>query len=209
MEIIDQGMKHYVTQTEHASRSLVGLISVEQLALSRAIVNLKKATAKFKVDYQVFTANEFHSAANYYYAQMVQAHKIKAEAGEAISEITAEIDAKSASISALSGALLQIAKQGISLIYTHPGSAPQGDDLSGISIKEIIWEGRNQTMHYENPKRISNHVVDLFERIDAVRNDGIVWDPKNKINYAFEIITFLGWFEWEQYKQHMCSISKL
>lgn len=201
-------MKDYVEQTEHASRSLIDLISADQQALSEANDKLKRATAKFEINHQVFIASEFHPAANHYHTQLTSAHKEKEEVERKVSIITAEIDAKSASISALSGALLQLAKQGISLTYGRPENTPKGEDISDIPVKEIIWEGRNQSTHYENPKEVSDKVVDLFARIDAVRDNGVSWEPRNRINYAFDVIRFLGWLDWSCYERHMISMRK-
>src|SRR5699024_231656 len=135
-----------------------------------------------------------------------RAHQAKAELEVEVKILADSLDAKSASIAALSGALLQIAKQRISLVYGKPHNAPRGAKISEVLVKDIIWEGRNQSIHYENPREISDHVVDLFRRINDVRNDGISWAPRIKYNYAFEIINFLGWLDWSQFEDHMLSI---
>lgn len=199
-------MKNYIVQTEHATRALVDLIAADYKALADANGALRGATAHFDVQYQVFLANEFHTAANHYHAQMARAHQAKADVDAEVRSLSALIDAKSASIAALSGALLQVAKQGLSVVYGKPPNAPKGAEILGLLVKDIIWEGRNQSIHYENPKEISDAVVELFGRIDGARNDGVSWDPRSQYNYAFDIINFLGWLDWKQFKGHMLSI---
>tara|TARA_R100000306_G_scaffold22295_2_gene25829 strand:- start:5279 stop:5914 length:636 start_codon:yes stop_codon:yes gene_type:complete len=199
-------MKDYVSQTAHATRALVDLIAADHKALNHAYGTLRGATEKFDFQYQTFLANAFHTAANHYHGQMARAHQGKAVADEEVRILAALIDAKSASIAALSGALLQIAKQGLSVIYGKPQNSPRGAEVSGLLVKDVIWEGRNQSIHYENPKEISKAVVDLFERIDGARNDGISWDSRSQYNYAFDVIKFLGWLDWKQFEGHMLSV---
>ena len=199
-------MKNYISQTEHATRSLVDLIAADHKALENTSRALRDATAKFDVRHQIFLANEFHTAANHYHAQMARAHQAKAVIDADVKFLVDSIDAKSASIAALSGALLQVAKQGISVVYGKPQNAPRGAEVSGMLVKDTIWEGRNQSIHYENPKEISDAVVDLFRRIDGIRNDGVSWDPRSQYNYAFDIVNFLGWLDWKQFEGHMLSI---
>jgi hypothetical protein len=109
-------------------------------------------------------------------------------------------------VAALSGAILQIAKQGISLRYGKPYNAPDGDNIGGVLIKDIIWEGRNQSIHYGNPKEVSDNVVTLFANLDTIRSDGNTWDAKSKINFAFEIVKFLGWRTYSDFEDHLKSI---
>jgi hypothetical protein len=203
-------MKKYLEEISHAASSLIDLIWFDFDKLEERNSQLKALTAEFDVKHQVFLANEFHPAANFYHAQMAKAHegiaKPKAELEREIIDVLVSIDAKSASISALSGAILQIAKQCISLKYGKPKSAPAGKDIDGILIKEIIWEGRNQSIHYENPNEISGNVVALFAKLDSIRGDGVTWDAMSKTNFAFEIVQFLGWRTYSDFEKHLKSL---
>lgn len=200
-------MKRYLQETRFAASSLIEIIWSDFAKLEVIDAQLKVLTNEFEFKRQVFLANEFHPAANHYHAQAAQAYagmsESKIEFENKVHGLTESIEAKSASISALSGAILQLAKQCISLRYGRPQNAPDGPDVDGISVKEIIWEGRNQSIHYENPKEISDGVVGLFKRLDASRNDGVVWNPRSQINFAFEVVSFLGWSTYENYERHM------
>lgn len=203
-------MKKYLEEISHAASSLIELIWSDCDKLEEHNSRLKALTAEFDVKYQVFLANEFHPAANFYHTQMAKAHegiaKPKVELEREIMDVSETIDAKSASISALSGAILQIAKQCISLKYGKPQNAPVGEDISGTLIKQIIWEGRNQSIHYENPNEISDNVVTLFAKLDSIRGDGVIWDARSKTNFAFEIVQFLGWRTYSDFEKHLESL---
>ncbi len=203
-------MKKYLQETKFAASSLIKLIWADYEDLENLNTQLKKLTAEFDIRYQIFLANEFHPAANHYHAQMAKSYECmaqpKAELESEIKKISESIDAKSASIAALSGAILQIAKQCISLRYGKPQNAPNGDDIGGVFIKDIVWEGRNQSIHYENPKDISDKVVALFTKLDAIRADGNTWDARSQTNFAFEIVNFLGWRTYDDFEVQLKSI---
>ncbi|QJD59766.1 hypothetical protein HG264_13055 [Pseudomonas sp. gcc21] len=199
-------MQKYIDETKFATSSLIDLIWEDFASLENLNAELKRLTAEFNVKYQVFMANEFHPAANYYHAQMAKVAQPKRELENHIKEVSQSIDAKSVSIAALSGALLQIAKQCISLRYGKPQNAPDGENIGGVLVKDIIFEGRNQSIHYENPKEISVNVINLFGKLDAIRNDGVVWDARSQVNFAFEIVRLLGWRTHNDFVDHLKSI---
>lgn len=203
-------MNKYLEEIKYAASSLIELIWADFDKLEECNVRLEALTDEFNAKYQIFLENEFNPAANFYHAQMAKVQqgvvKPKAELEKEIEDVSESIDAKSASIAALSGAILQIAKQCISLKYGKPKSAPIGENIKGILIKDIIWEGRNQSIHYENPKEISDNVVNLFSKLDAARGDGSTWDARSQVNFAFEVVGFLGWCTYSDFEKHLKSL---
>jgi hypothetical protein len=65
---------------------------------------------------------------------------------------------------AQSGSILQYAKQGISLVHHGPAGCPAGRTLHGQSLKNIIWQSRNQAMHWDEGK-FSQAVQDCFQAL--------------------------------------------
>lgn len=61
-----------------------------------------------------------------------------------------KLNAHKFSLVALSGSILQYAKQGISLKYGDRNTCPPGRIIGGQELKEIIWQGRNQALHWED-----------------------------------------------------------
>ncbi len=55
-------------------------------------------------------------------------------------------------ISVAAGAILQIAKQALSIRYGQRMNAPEGRKVSGTWVRDLIWHGRNQAMHYEETR---------------------------------------------------------
>jgi hypothetical protein len=89
-------MKKYLEEISHAASSLIDLIWFDFDKLEERNSQLKALTAEFDVKHQVFLANEFHPAANFYHAQMAKAHegiaKPKAELEREIMDVLVSSD---------------------------------------------------------------------------------------------------------------------
>ncbi len=103
----------------------------------------------------------------------------------------AKVEARSFSVAALSGNLLQYAKQGLSLRYgKNRDGCPVGRVLAGLPAHEIMWQGRNQAMHWEegNPHL---PVVRCFEQLAC--NADVSFSRYRERSLAFEVVNLLGW----------------
>jgi hypothetical protein len=50
------------------------------------------------------------------------------------------------------GALLQISKQALSIAHGKRENAPTGSRISSTCVRDLIWHGSNQSMHYEETR---------------------------------------------------------
>lgn len=106
-------------------------------------------------------------------------------------KLTDSLAAKELSTSALAGSLLQFAKQGISLQYGRQKTAcPIGRNIGSQGIAEVIWQGRNQALHWEDGA-FSKPVQDCFTAL-AAEIDPVFGDYANRC-FAFDIVCLLGW----------------
>jgi hypothetical protein len=128
-----------------------------------------------------------------------RAYDIRAQ----IHSLTQSIADKRESTTALCGALLQIAKRGITsatgpqMVISGPGRL-----VSGLPLERIIWEGRNQSMHHESPLREAGRL--LFAHL-AGQYYGH-FDAGAGRDLAREVINLLGWSNLATYVADMESI---
>jgi hypothetical protein len=116
-------------------------------------------------------------------------------------EIESRLNAHELSIAALSGSLLQYAKQGISLQYGNKRTGcPQGRVIAGIDLHDVIWQGRNQSIHWEDGS-FHNPTENCFQTL-AQNLDPIFNDYKNR-NMAFAIVKALNWKSVDDFKNDM------
>src|ERR1700730_14801896 len=65
---------------------------------------------------------------------------------------------------AQSGSLLQYAKQGISLVHHGLAACPDGRLIGSQSVKNVIWQGRNQAIHWDEGN-FKRPVVNCFRTL--------------------------------------------
>lgn len=115
--------------------------------------------------------------------------KARLHAENVYAALVAQMTTHGFSVDSLSGALLQIAKQGISLVHGGRGPVP-GRPIGTQSLGTVIWEGRNQAMHWDSGT--------LHQRVElCFQTLATDVDPKfsdyAKRSLAFDIVELLGW----------------
>ena len=106
-------------------------------------------------------------------------------------QIVQRIAVREFSAAALSGSLLQYGKQGISLHYGKQRTGcPDGRLIAGIPLSELIWQGRNQALHWEDGA-FHGPTTTCFEHL--ARNADPVFAGFKDRSMAFEVIELLGW----------------
>ncbi len=199
-------MHQYIRDTRYAAEGLVGLIA-RDAAVYEALKEQHKAAAAEDAYYlAAFQAREMGPDANYWYAKRHEAGVAMTGLAAELCELENSIADKRQSVSALSGALLQLAKQGISSVHKRPDNCPNGRKVFGIYIKWLIWAGRNQAIHYENPDDVRQKTQEVFAGINSARSLEDTMDPLAQINWAYEVVSSLGWMEYERYEADMISL---
>ena len=134
--------------------------------------------------------------------------KMFAQCREAVLEVirlSSAIRDRELATQALCGALLQIAKQGISTVHRRPQNCPDGRFIGTQPIKNVIWQGRNQTMHYDDVRGLDPPVIACFQRLDADLSrtfSALV----HSTNLATHVIDILGWHTYEAYEKDMTTL---
>ncbi|HFU7072906.1 TPA: hypothetical protein ACGN07_005660 [Bacillus cereus] len=118
------------------------------------------------------------------------------------------LKAANGTVEALSGAVLQIAKQGISIVH---GSSKFDCEKVGCkefgsaTLLDVIWEGRNQSMHFEE-RKFSEEVDFCFESLSSVKS--VFAKYKDNKNMAHEIIKLLKCGNYEDFRKDMMSFKR-
>lgn len=104
------------------------------------------------------------------------------------------------SVSALSGSLLQFGKQGISLHFgKNRDGCPDGRILAGMPLHEIIWQARNQALHWEEGS-FHPPVEACFQ---ALLKTDLVFSQYKYRSLAYEIIVLLGWKSFDDFRRDL------
>lgn len=105
---------------------------------------------------------------------------------------------------ALASTLLQIGKQGISIVHGGIDTAPNGRRVGSQPLKEVIWQGRNQALHWEDGS-FSNRVDNCFATLN-IEIGGHYADYKNR-NMAFDLIRDLDWTDYASFERDLLTLA--
>lgn len=93
-------------------------------------------------------------------------------------------------INIAAGSILQIARQAISMQHHRLSECPTGRCISGFYVKDLIWYGRNQSMHYEAALIMATRPF-----IERLEEELPVRFPRREpaTSHAKAILDLLGW----------------
>lgn len=121
-----------------------------------------------------------------------------------LDELEARLASREFSFSALSGTLLQYAKQGLSASFRESANWPDGRLVGTQHLKTIILESRNQSAHWEEGSP-SQRVERCFETLIA--DMGSKFGEYKTKNLAFEVVSMLGWRSYVDFRNDLLSMS--
>ncbi len=203
-------MHQYLQDTAFAAQSLFRLATDEANQLKDFTEKLPPLEQQLKVhqwDFQTSDLNEDFSD-----AYVMAAYGRAAKAGQEVerlkvhvAELQASVGTRQHSIQAIAGSILQVAKQGISLVHGGLAAAPSGRMLGSLAIRDIIWQARNQSMHYEEGT-YKKALADLFSTLETEQGPQFSLTIHAKQNRAKQVLDALGWSNYDSYLQDMQSL---
>ena len=117
-----------------------------------------------------------------------------------VDDLNQKIQVREFSRSAMSASVLQYAKQGISIVHGGLQPCPNGRGVGSQPLKTIIWQGRNQSLHWEegNPRQ---PVIDCFDQLAI--DFGDEFTPYKTSNLAFNVVRILEWKTYDSFESDM------
>lgn len=199
-------MHQYISDTEFAVTHLAEALVFDRAELAR--LEEKQAAALSKEGYFdiAFLQRQMHPAANFWYGQLMEAQGERSALDSEIAQIQASLLDKRFSLSALASALLQIGKQGISVVRRYPANCPNGRAVCGVPLKWAIWAGRNQALHYEEPRLVNNDTQNYLRLMGQNGGSALLLDSRAEVSLALPVLEQLGWFTFEAYRDDMQSL---
>ncbi len=205
-------MNQYLIDTKFAAKSLIDTIHHEENQLSELTNQFDKLKKVFDHLFWDYSTADIHEDFNdlqvqHKYTQMAkfaEDNDLKGKKAE-LDSLAKSILAKKDSMNSLSMSLLQIAKQGISTVHGKPSNCPAGRAIGTETLKNVIWQGRNQSIHYEegNPNK---KVKDCFLNLANDFGDEFDLTIDYTANKARKIIDLLNWNVYKNYEHDMISL---
>lgn len=196
-------MHSYISSTEFAVSHLTKALVVYRTELTELEADLTAALAKEAYFDIAFMQRQMHPSANYWYGQLREAQGQRSVLDSEIALIQARLLDKKFSLSALASALLQIGKQGISVVRGNPASCPDGRIVCGEPLKWVIWAGRNQALHYEEPGKINEETQNRLQSMGQNGGDALLLNARAGESLALLVVEHLEWLSFDAYRDDM------
>ena len=208
-------MKTYLANIEYAVKKLFEAINHEEDEFINLITKREAALREpeflknlgwehdLQEDFdQTRVMTFFHRAAQ---AREKLPKRLK-EIDQEIIEITDNIRLHSESTKILCGSLLQFAKQGISIVHKNLSACPIGRNIGQETLKNIILQGRNHALHYEESPNHNQQVKQCFKNLEDF---GLRFclDNQPGENLSKGIIHLLGWSGYSTFEEDMLLLS--
>lgn len=106
------------------------------------------------------------------------------------------------SVQVACGALLQLAKQGISAAHGSRDAAPSGRKVGRQNLRDVVWGARNQAMHAEEGGYRAETLA-VFRKLEADFGPRFLLDDTVRHSLASEVCELLGWTEYSAFERDM------
>ena len=199
-------MNHYLQDTEYAAKALFEAITHEVDALKSLLQQREKSRAMEEAYDLAFKVRANHPAANYWYGEWYKAAQERNDVETRVAELELRIADREFSLETLAAAVLQIGKQGISTVFGKPDNCPKTRDVFGQEIARVVFEGRNQALHYEEPRKIDDKCMGMFTALAEACGDQSLKEARNRKNLAGKVLNLLGWHDYDSYLGDMIAV---
>lgn len=210
-------MHQYIIETGSTVRSLLELVNHEDSLIKEYTAKLREAINEIKTHGWNFQTNDLNDdfSDTYVMAAFFRLANSTSGTDKLKSEITrfqALVGAHQLTTQSICGSILQIAKQGVSLVHgsflvpdSYIMGTPPGRMLTFLTLRDIIWQACNQTAHYKEGI-YKQPVIDLFAELEKSHGPQFSLSQHPRQNRAKQIIQLLGWLDYRVYLTDMKSL---
>lgn len=197
--VMQRGKKlnDYLSETKNAVSGLFDLITREQARLEEAQKSHFMMDAEAR---RIFECMKRTGSDSVQWIELDGTERAKKRFAFEINELNKLMATLGPTYNSLAGAVLQIAKQGISSVHGGLASCPSGRTIGTSELlKNVIWQARNQSMHFEESNYHSN-VQRCFANLVSDFGSHLTLGTHN---LALTILDTLGWDNYVSYETDM------
>lgn len=193
LEVQKEIAREHLVLTGHVSLQIIQMLNFQGLEVAEFMERLERQRQDLAIAETVTTSAQPDELAR------VARQQLKLEATR---QALRTFD-NSANI--LAGSILQIVQQGMSRVHGSIRTYPnKGRNVAGVSLCDLVWQGRNQAMHYETTATRADWSV-VFSVLDAIQPDTFSLTPPYE-SRAKAIFDLLGWQSYSVYEEDLKSL---
>lgn len=200
----------YLAEIEYAATQTIALVWKERQKLQELLTRIEGLTKEMEAGYsqvgflvQNPDLDDDNLSTAIHWDTHFGADKDRFFALKDQAELKELLSARTFSTGAQSASLLQYAKQGISIAFHRLSACPPGRAVGSQSLKDVVWQARNQALHWEEGSPHSP-VVSCFETLAT--DFGPPFRNYRAQNLAFEVVDLLGWRSFEDFERDLLTL---
>lgn len=200
-------MDAYLDEIEFAARNLLPALWTERDLVTRHQVELASLTSEMNRNYeqverigQSDLPDDDGLGTMIFWDTYFGPDKERHEKARELREVESRLEAHQFSVAALAGALLQHAKQGISIVHGAPSNAPAGRSIGSLPLRTVVWEARNQALHWEQAAPRAAGTA-CFAALASEQDRKFADFTKRSL--AMDVVELLGWRDFEAFADDM------
>lgn len=204
-------MSTYLTEIEHAVDISIRTVWDEQIQVENLVAQLAVLTGHMESGYRRAAAwqdsddpDDIMVGVGMHWDTYFGSDQERYHTSESLGEVQEKLQVRKFSRESIAGSLLQYAKQGISIVHDGLRVCPSGREIGGQELKNVIWQSRNQSLHWEEG-RFRSHVTQCFDDL-ATEVDRKFADFTVR-NMAFDVVELLGWRSYADFRNDMQSLA--
>jgi len=204
-------MANYINEIKYAVEALLSTIWADVEELESLRQQLDRLTAETERGYRRAQAFQYDDdpddvmmGVGVHWETYFGPDKERHEVAITVDDLNQKIQVREFSRAAMSASILQYAKQGISIVHGGLHLCPNGRGVGSQALKTIIWQGRNQSLHWEEGNT-RQPVIDCFNQLAI--DFGDEFTHYNTRNLAFNVVQMLNWKTYESFDSDMQSLA--
>lgn len=203
-------MHSYLLETEYAVQGLFALIRDEEAKCGVVRTKIQNTQDERLRAQAILLYGAPHSGfgedtTSYFEKKVRDARRTIAALEAETVQLEASLAVKAFSVRSIAGAILQIAKQGIVIAHGSLTNCPTGRIVGAEALRNVIWQARNQAMHWEEGT-FRSPVLACFASLESSFGATLRLEATSPTNLAKEILDILGWHSYPEYIADMVRI---
>lgn len=203
-------MDEYLAEIRPAVEHLLPEVWAEQVALESLTAEVQRLYSAMKSNYERSAAiaesdvpDDDGIATLIYWDTYFGEDKEHHQKSGELMQLKERVAAKDFAVAALAAAVLQYAKQGLSVVHGGLSNSPSGRPIGSQALSHVVWQARNQALHWEEGT-FSNPVERCFTTLAA--EYGRQFQDFRTRNLAREVLELLAWESWDEFAADLASL---
>lgn len=205
-------MSTYLSSVERASRHLIPKVWEDDLTIADAEAAVRLAERAVEDGYRYvagwqadpYLEDDEGLATMVYWETYFERTDEQREREGTVGRARIEQTENEVSTAMLAGMVLELGKRGITMVHGGRDQAPASPMVGAVPLRDVIWQGRNQAMHWEDGT-LRPATQACFDALFA--EHGQPFDQATSRNLSRDVLRVLRWTHHDHFAADVSRLS--